>query len=736
MTDTAAIIQPSTPRPSRSLRRPPEEQNTRIPTTPPTTTGPTDPPFYDTSLDRDSPTELLHDSATSTSQDTLIASTPYTTSSQNGSQSIAGFARDRTSAALANISSIPSTATSSLRSRSSSDSLVKQVASRSGAVVGEGNLTPGACKEYSLGTQQHPSSEFPTVRYSAQAPQFGLRRSPTLETQNTDLRERSHHHIIKGPPSPPRASPASSPAPRLSHQQSHNKMHQTSSRLLRMTDEDRPFTRDFKDLFATLMVSLPLSPHRVRFQRVEHTFSSEEAINNLGSLKFSQSNRMPDPKDPSRIVTTTTTTTFSMAKEMARSVCQRFMDARFIESADGKPITSFPLKNAVWQLTPKGIYVLSDFCQRNGINQKHILEVLDSPRNTMQLVILERDLGTDKLSNDRATIEVIFRRFVGQDGPNIKTSISSSDSDSLSDYYNGLIGVKMARERKIFDRVVLNTFTGKAAVDWLMDCCTTVDRRETYRVAELFVKLGLIWAVVEDKVYIHQNQQASFQPTKGAIYGLTDKGQRVAGWVARESSPANGEVSGSRSTKGDVRTSGTTRDSNTNRLSVILSDPALRLLFREYLRETHCEENLSFYLDVVEFTTSYRNATRKNITPKIDTVRETLAAAYGLYNAFLAPGSPCELNIDHNLRNNLASRMTRAVGDDDSMVKSLDEVARLFDQAQTSVFKLMSSDSVPKFLKDPKYASILHEHDFDSGIASNSYNTMALPSRTNSRLDR
>ena len=65
----------------------------------------------------------------------------------------------------------------------------------------------------------------------------------------------------------------------------------------------------------------------------------------------------------------------------------------------------------------------------------------------------------------------------------------------------------------------------------------------------------------------------------------------------------------------------------------------------------------------------------------------------GLYNAFLAPGSPCELNIDHNLRNALASRMTRAVGEDTEMIASLDEVATLFDQAQTSVFKLMASVS-------------------------------------------
>ena len=70
-----------------------------------------------------------------------------------------------------------------------------------------------------------------------------------------------------------------------------------------------------------------------------------------------------------------------------------------------------------------------------------------------------------------------------------------------------------------------------------------------------------------------------------------------------------------------------------------------------------------------------------------------LSLCSGLYNAFLAPGSPCELNIDHALRNSLASRMTKAVGDDESMYKSLQEVVHLFELAQTSVFKLMSSVS-------------------------------------------
>lgn len=450
--------------------------------------------------------------------------------------------------------------------------------------------------------------------------------------------------------------------------------------------------QDFKDLFSTLIVSLlPLSAHRVRLTKVEHTFLSEDAINNLGSLKFSQSNRMPDPKDPSRIVTTTTTTTFSMAKDMARSICQRFLDARFIESADGRYQQVYTLKGSVWQLTPKGICILDRFCARNGIQQRQIAELIGPTLS--QLVILERDSRTDKLMTDRGTIEVIFRRFVGANGFNVKNSTSAADSDSLSDYRDGLTGVKMALERKVGGRTVKDTFTGKAATDWLMDCCTTVDRRETLEIASLFVEYDLIEAVQQDRSHVSQFPGSHlFQPTKHAIYQVTAKGKDII----------NGSLSRGRTSESDnssaVTRGGIGRDSNTQRLDKILHDAALRLLFRENLRETHCEENLSFYFDVDDFVRSCRAAIRvaqksPNNAASMDGIKETMAQAYGIYNAYLAPGSPCELNIDHQLRNNLATRMTKAVGQDVAMIDTLHEVMSLFEDAQNAVFKLMASVS-------------------------------------------
>ncbi|KAI0022350.1 regulator of G-protein signaling [Xylariomycetidae sp. FL0641] len=505
-------------------------------------------------------------------------------------------------------------------------------------------------------------------------------------------------------------------------------MHQTSSRLLRMTDDDRPFTRDFKDLFSTLIVSLlPLSPHRVRLTRVEHTFLSEDAINNLGSLKFSQSNRMPDPKDPSRIVTTTTTTTFSMAKDMARSICQRFLDARFIESADGKLQQVYTMKGAVWQLTAKGVCVLDRFCSRNGIQQRQIADLI--ALGTSHLCILERDPGTDKLVMERGTMEVVFRRLIGTNGLNIKSSVSTADSDSLSDYRDGLTGIKMASERKVGGKTYKDTFTGKAVSDWLMDCCTTVDRRETHEMASLFVEYELMEAIQLDRSYMATSSSAAlFQPTKNAIYQLTARGKEIVNGGGRgRTSESEGLIS---------NRPGVARDSNTQRLDKILNDAALRLLFRENLRETHCEENLSFFLEVDEFVrgckVAIRLAQKNNNQTSMDGIKEIMAQAYGIYNAFLAPGSPCELNIDHQLRNNLATRMTKAVGQDVAMIDTLHEVTSLFEDAQNAVFKLMASDSVPKFLRNTKYEHTLKNYDFDSI----SVGGRGLPERSQSRSNR
>lgn len=409
---------------------------------------------------------------------------------------------------------------------------------------------------------------------------------------------------------------------------------------------------------------------------IDYTFTSDEAITNLGSLKFSQSNRMPDPKDSSRVVTTTTTTTFSMAKEMARSVCQKFLEAKFIESVEGK--TDFTNKSSVWQLTPKGIHILERFCTRNGIQSAHVKAVIESNRNPHLLVILERNTENDKLHHDEQTVEILFRRFIGT-----TANETASDSDSIHEFSKCDVGVKLVKHRPTTSRQYEYTFNGRNAAQWLMDCTTMVDPRESIEIGSLFLQLKLI-APVDPRIPEH-----TFQPVKQVHYYVTSHGERIAGWSLEEI-PSSGEAVAAKTRDGMAR------DSNSNRTNVIIRNPSWRLLYREFLKETMCEENLSFYLEVQEFNRQYRVAISDKGENKVETIRETLAAAYGLYNAFLAPGSPNELNIDHGLRTQLATRMTRAVGDDAAMLQSLNEVATLFDKAQNSIFKLMSSVSITR----------------------------------------
>ncbi len=57
------------------------------------------------------------------------------------------------------------------------------------------------------------------------------------------------------------------------------------------------------------------------------------------------------------------------------------------------------------------------------------------------------------------------------------------------------------------------------------------------------------------------------------------------------------------------------KDSHTARLKHILDEPALRSLFREFLRANFCEENLSFWLDVQDFKRRFNTTSSAVASP-------------------------------------------------------------------------------------------------------------------------
>jgi hypothetical protein len=166
-----------------------------------------------------------------------------------------------------------------------------------------------------------------------------------------------------------------------------------------------------------------------------------------------------------------------------------------------------------------------------------------------------------------------------------------------------------------------------------------------------------------------------------------------------------------------------TKESNTDRLRYILEEPALRSLFREFLRGNFCEENLSFWLDVQDFKRKFnitssamavapRSGTRAPGQQAMERHHESLInTAFIIYHTYLAPSSQCELNIDHGLRNELAKYLDEVVTSltgkafqgrvepaqaNAFNATQLQAMIRLYERIQNHVFRLMATDSVPK----------------------------------------
>ncbi|KAJ7265846.1 regulator of G protein signaling domain-containing protein [Mycena haematopus] len=544
----------------------------------------------------------------------------------------------------------------------------------------------------------------------------------------------------------------------------------TSSHMMKTTKRGRPFLKDTLDLFATLIVSLQLGPHKQFFKTFQNSFSTDEAAQNLASLKFSQSNRGPDPREPSRVVTTTTTTTFSMTRDMAKAMSQHFMDARLIENATD-PSSNLFKDRGVYVLTPKGLHVLERFISKNGINSDHLQNVFVTQPICIKLLHLERRSTDDEIIVTQSVITALFRRFVGRQ-PNYPPQ-TNTVPDAFVRYNERSKGVSLM---DVTDRAQALQSKGQAhkycfaavtALEWLCDFTSVVGREEAAEMAAQFVRFGLITLVSDkrknnDSAIIFTvrgsapggnspvSQHGEFRCTAKAIYKITDEGRRVAHWDGArglQDSPNTSSANLTTTTRSSLNYEAAHRagkESNTDRLKYILDDPALRSLFREFLKGNFCEENLSFWLEVEDFKRKF-NITSSAVaaTPApgkqsrgtpgqvaMEKHHESLInTAFFIYNKYLAPSSQCELNIDHGLRNELSKYLEDVVTSMTGKVfqgqvdqeqanafnaTQLQTMIRLYERIQTHVFRLMATDSVPKarlrsfffFIKTPKFLAM------------------------------
>ena len=149
---------------------------------------------------------------------------------RGGLFSLAALALDKTSSAIASFSE------PSIRNRPSSGSLYRTAQS---SPTSEPNNSYTSSQSDSRDNSTRDNSNPSTSHHNISTPTISPNRSETLNA-NT-LR---NSLLETNPPSQAYSDTAAdTPAPIVVPQSNINKMHQTSSRLLRMTSDDRPFTR-------------------------------------------------------------------------------------------------------------------------------------------------------------------------------------------------------------------------------------------------------------------------------------------------------------------------------------------------------------------------------------------------------------------------------------------------------------------------------------------------------------
>lgn len=100
--------------------------------------------------------------------------------------------------------------------------------------------------------------------------------------------------------------------------------------------------------------------------------------------------------------------------------------------------------------------------------------------------------------------------------------------------------------------------------------------------------------------------------------------------------------------------------------------------FKDYCQREYNVENLLFWCDVESFRSSHSKP-----------------AAVKIYEAYVLPEAPLQINISQQLKNTVPWPLPD------------DVPPRVFDELQAHIFDMMKIDSLPRFIKTDAYQDIL-----------------------------
>lgn len=461
----------------------------------------------------------------------------------------------------------------------------------------------------------------------------------------------------------------------------------------------------------------------------------------------------------------------NISESRAQSLLAQFMVARLIHCPEDRTRDS-PTQNVPLQPTAKGVYVLSQHLQSNPmpeIHRRHVTALLASAHNTMSCISLVRD-SDDVIQTSKYLTLLLFQRLAGKH-PNLYTAndigdlpdgkvspyhhryFTHPDSEAMTQYYTSSVGVRLL-ETNIAENHTIYYFSGKAAWQWVMECCEVVSGLEILDILQQFLTAGFIEHFDPESPNSDEEKPVEFVCSKTAKYSFTMSGMSVAGWTSNlPTTPLSSGfpkfvksrvLHGVELTKEDLvelqeidQATNTTLDAATGRpveltrddsdtevkresreerllgfkpespsLNVILQDPGLTMLFRSFLETTHCVENHTVYVNTNQVLRTYTEMSQQATQQSLPSL---LALIYSTYDSFLSPQAPKEFNMISTWRDELChstGRLRKAKTTPESLVV-VTEIVRVFESVKNHAFRLMEIDSLPRFLECREYRRCL-----------------------------
>lgn len=302
------------------------------------------------------------------------------------------------------------------------------------------------------------------------------------------------------------------------------------------------------------------------FRNYSNTFTSEDAIQELGTLKFTKSFESAEYKNEA----ISTTTTFQMSRDMAKALIQQFLWTRLIVNAV-EPSNRAYRDKGLWRLSSKGLCVLQEFCVKTKMDIGKFATYVDPSARLIFLIQVERLRDNDRLNNKRKYISCLFAIMIAslplrhnysneskttfEDAHSIYSSDSGSTNSAsrnvtFSDYFphiktmpnDLLVGVsykypQWSNQKSSFQqqKALLQNlnpsskkfkmraiFTSLLCCNWLIEFCTVASNDEAESIMTEFLNLG--WIAFYEEKYRHSEY---IESSKSITLNMTREGIKV-----------------------------------------------------------------------------------------------------------------------------------------------------------------------------------------------------------------